>query len=253
MKITLLPSAAGAQSGQYLTSFLVNDHVAIDAGSLGLYQEAVQQAAVRHIFLSHSHLDHLASLPIFLDNVIGINQAPVIVHATESVQQCLRLDVFNDRLWPNFLDLTVNGQPIVKLATIQSGRSEEVEGLRITPMAVDHVAPTLGFIIEDEAAAIVVSTDTGPTEEIWTVARKTPNLKAVFLDASFPDAMAELAKVSSHLTPAGFIREMEKVPPPVRFFAVHLKARFRDQVAQELLTHNVSRLAIAKIGVTYEF
>jgi ribonuclease BN (tRNA processing enzyme) len=253
VKITLVPSAVGVQAEQLLTSFLVNDRIAIDAGALGFHLELRWQADIRHIFITHSHLDHVASLPIFLDNVFQMTQGPVMVYAGEAVQQCLRLDIFNDRVWPNFLEFSVNDHPFVQMVTIQSGRCVQVEGVRITPVAVHHVVPTLGLILEDEGAAVVFSSDTGPTEEIWQLASKTPNLKAVFLEATFPNAMSGLAQISAHLTPAGFMREMKKLPQQVPFLAVHLKAAFRDQVCKELLAYRDPRVEIAKFGTPYQF
>lgn len=256
MKITLVPSAVpapGTSPNQYLTSYVVDNCVAIDAGAIGFFQGPAEQAAIRHIFLSHSHIDHLASLPIFLDNIADLSQAPVDLHASEFVQQCLRRDLFNGRLWPNFLEITHNHKAFVNLHTIQNGQPVEVEGLRITPVAVHHVVPTLGFIIEDRAAAIVIASDTGPTEEIWERARQTPNLKAVFLEASFPDSLGRLADISMHLTPAGFVCEMQKLRLPVPFFAVHIKPHFRAQVMRDLLAHQLSSLEIAQFGTSYEF
>lgn len=256
MKITLLPSAVGSvgeNAHQYATSFVINDRVAIDAGAIGFWQTPTEQAGVRHLFLSHTHMDHLASLPIFLENIAGLSDAPVVVHASAEVQECLRLDVFNGRVWANFLELTHDDKPFVLLQTIRSGEVVEVEGLRITPIAVNHVVPTLGFIIEDPTAAVVIPSDTGPTGEIWARAQATPNLKAVFLEATFPNAFESLAELTKHLTPAGFVHEMQKLARPVKYYAVHLKARYRDQVAQELLAHRLANVEIAKFGTAYEF
>jgi ribonuclease BN (tRNA processing enzyme) len=256
VKITLVPligSSDGRDASQFLTSYVINDCVAIDAGVIGFQQELSRQSAIRHIFLSHSHIDHLASLPMFLENVFGMNEAPVTLHAGEAVQECLRLDLFNGRLWPNFLELKVDQRAFVTLQTLRGGESVEVEGLRITPVAVHHVVPTFGFIIEDAGAAIVISSDTGPTEEIWQRARASANLKAVFLEATFPEAMTGLADVSRHLTTRGLVREMQKLGRPVPFFAVHLKARFRENVTRELLANRLPELQIAQFGTTYEF
>lgn len=252
MKITLLPSAVDDAS-QYSTSYLINDHLAIDAGAIGFYRGPTEQAAIRHIFLSHTHLDHLASLPIFLENIADLSETPVTLHASVEVQQCLRSDLFNGRLWANFLELTHDNKPFVILHTIASGQSVHVEGLHITPIQVNHVVPTLGFIIEDATAAVVISSDTGPTEEIWQHAKRTPNLKGVFLEATFPDYMHHLANITLHLTPAQFVQEMQKLPFRVPFYAVHLKAHFREKVTEELLAHQLPNLEIAKFGTVYEF
>jgi ribonuclease BN (tRNA processing enzyme) len=256
VKITLLPStysAAGAPSDQYLTTYLVNDCIAIDAGSLGFCQSPQEQAAVRHVFLSHTHMDHVASLPIFLENVAGLADMPVMLHASEAVQECLRNDLFAGRLWANFLELTHEGGPFVILRTLEEGQPVEVEGVRITPIAVHHVVPTLGFILEDERSAVVIASDTGPTEAIWARARQTSNLKAAFLEATFPNDHQRLADITLHLTPADFLREMQKLPEQTIFLAVHLKARFRPQVMRELADLHRPNLRIAQIGTTYEF
>lgn len=256
MKVILVPSGLSDKAGtncQYTTSYLVNGNVAVNAGSLGFYQSPVEQAAIRHVFLSHSHIDHLASLPILLDNVIGLTDRPIAVHASEAVQQSLRLDVFNDRIWPNFLTLTHNNMPFVTLHNLVSGQPVEVEGLRITPVWLHHAVPTQGFIIEEPAGSIVIVSDTGPTEEIWQRAAKVSNLRAVFLEASFPNSMTKLADISHHLTPASFVREMQKLPLPVKFYAVHLKAQFRDRVAAELLAHRLPNVEIVEFGRTYQF
>jgi ribonuclease BN (tRNA processing enzyme) len=256
VKITLLPSGispSGDNPNQYSTSYVINDAVAIDAGAIGFYQGPREQAAIRHVFLSHTHMDHLASLPAFLENVAGANQTPVTLHASAEVQEGLRRDLFNGRVWANFLELTHDNKQFVILDTIESGRPVPVEGLRITPVTVQHVVPTLGFILEDATAAVVISSDTGPTEEIWALANKTPNLKAVFLESTFPDSFTRLADITMHLTPAGFAREMQKLARPATFFAVHLKARHRESLTQELLALKLANLEIANLGMTYEF
>jgi ribonuclease BN (tRNA processing enzyme) len=253
VKITPIPSAIPPSGNQYLTSHVINDSVAIDAGAIGYWQAPTEQAAIRHIFLSHTHIDHLASLPVFLENVASFHDTPVNVYASEIVQQSLREDLFNGRLWANFLDLKHERGPFVNLVTIASGQRIQVEGLSVTPVAVNHAVPTLGFIIEDGASAIIVASDTAPTQEIWERGNATPNLKAVFLEATFPDEMEPLAELSKHLTPASFVREMRKLTNAPTFFAVHLRARCKEQVTQQLLAHRLPNLRIAEFGKTYEF
>lgn len=256
VKITLLPSNTGPNaiaSRQYATSFLINNHVAIDAGSLGYWRSPAEQAAVRHLFISHTHMDHVASLPIFLENVIGLADSPVVAYASAAVQECLRGDMFAGRLWANFLELTHDGKPFVILRTLESGQSVEVEGLRITAVAVNHTVPTVGYIIEEPGATVVIPSDTGPTEEIWQRAGRLQNLKAVFLEATFPNALAPLADITRHLTPSTFVSQMQKLPPSVRFLAVHLKANCAEEVAAELLGYGLPNLEIATFGTAYEF
>ena len=106
MKVVLLPSAVGGDArNQYLTSYVINDSIAIDAGSLGFHRTPEEQARVRHVLISHSHIDHMASLPLFVENVYQIHADTVTIHGNEAVLDCLRRDVFNDRLWPDMISL----------------------------------------------------------------------------------------------------------------------------------------------------
>jgi cAMP phosphodiesterase len=165
----------------------------------------------------------------------------------------LRRDVFNDRVWPDFIGMAEKGAPFVKIAPLEPGRPVDAAGLRFTPVAVNHVVPTLGFLVEAPGVMVAIPSDTGPTESFWRQAGASPSLKAVFLEASFPDAMSELARVSGHLTPATFAAEARKLPRPVPFFAVHIKPRFHEQVAAELRALGMPGLHIARPGESFEF
>ena len=71
MRIQLLPSTfdgrGHATLEQRLTCFLIDDCVAVDAGSLGIALTSDQRSKVRNIIVTHPHMDHIASLPIFID------------------------------------------------------------------------------------------------------------------------------------------------------------------------------------------
>lgn len=256
MNITLAPTALGHDPQapyHYLTTFRINDAVAIDAGSLGLGGSPAEQARVRHVFLSHSHMDHVASLPIFLENVFDQGGPPVNIHGSPEVLDSLQRDVFNDRLWPDFIGMSRRGEALVRLHTLIAGQAVPCSGLSITPVAVHHSVPTFGFIVEDAAAAVVFPGDTGPTDEIWERANRLAKLKAVFLEATFPNEQARLATIAGHLTPKLFAGEASKLKQPARFIAVHIKARFQQQVIAELTALGLPALEIARPGALYAF
>ncbi len=259
MKITLIPSSVSdrhRRQTQFLSSYLVNETVCIDAGSIGFFRSPEEQARIRHILISHTHIDHVASLPIFLENAFEGNSAPVTIHGTEDVLDCLRRDLFNDRLWPDFVALSGGDAKFMRLETLVPGRTVTLENLRITPVPVDHVVPTVGFIVEEDGAAVVIASDTGPTDALWERANQIPHLKAVFLEVTFPDGMAWLADAAKHLTPSTFAAEVGKLKPLKKWpaiLAVHLKPRFREQILAELKAQHVPNLKIARFGRGYEF
>jgi ribonuclease BN (tRNA processing enzyme) len=256
VKVTLVPSALdanGEQPYQFLTSYLLNDTVAIDAGSLGFYHGPGEQLRVKHVLLSHSHMDHLASLPVFLENVYQGKRDSVIIYGSVELLDSLRRDVFNNRLWPDFIGLSTEQAPFLRLQTLEAGKTVEIDGLRITPVPVDHAVPTLGFVVEDATSAVILPVDTGPTEEIWQYANRTANLRAIFLETTFPDSMNWLATVSGHLTPALFAQETRKVQAPVQYVIVHIKPAYRTQVVQEMAALGLPNVEIGEPGRTYSF
>jgi ribonuclease BN (tRNA processing enzyme) len=254
MTITLLPSSvADSDQHQYLTTYLVNGTVAIDAGSLGFYAAPDQQARVRHVILTHTHIDHTASLPIFLENVFSGRPDCVTVHASAETLEVIHRDLFNDAIWPDFFRMSTPDAPFLRFQFLNAGQPVEIDGLRFTPVPVDHAVPTLGLVVEAPGAAVVIPSDTGPTEAIWAAARATPDLKAVFLEASFPNHLAALAASAKHLTPELFALEAKKLPDAVRLLAVHVKARYRHQIVAELAALQLPNLELCQAGHTYEF
>ncbi len=256
MKVTLVPSSVsgrGKQEPQFLTSLLINDTLAVDGGCLGLFGTTQEQAKIKHVLISHTHIDHIGSLPIFVENVYEARRECVTIHGSEGVLDCLQTDVFNDRVWPDLIALSTKEAPFLKLATLEPRKMIELENLRITPIPVNHVVPTLGFIIEDSDAAVVVVSDTGPTDEIWKYASAAPKLKAVFLEATFPNSMIALAEVSKHLTPSLFAAEIQKLKRRAAVVAVHIKARYWSQVVRELQALGIPGLEIGQFAQPYSF
>jgi cAMP phosphodiesterase len=255
VRVTLVPSSiaseGGEEPGQYLITYLFNETLAIDAGSLGVYGTPAQQARVRHVLISHTHIDHTASLPIFVENSYEAKTDCVTIHGSAHVLESLRNDIFNDRLWPDFVALSEGSAPFLRLSCLEPFRPVVLEGLSIIPVPVDHLVPTLGFVVTQDDRTVVVASDTGPTEALWRVSNDAPGLAAVFLEAAFPNSMAGLANISKHLTPELFGREVAKLNRPVPVIAVHLKARYRDEIVAELRALGLPNVEIGRFGSAY--
>lgn len=254
MKITLVESSVGHGSRQQiLASYIINDSIVIDAGSIGFVSPLDVQKQVKHVFISHSHTDHLASLPIFIDNVYVHGPECPMVYANADVLDCLQKHVFNERIWPDMIRLSAEETPFLKMTEIQSESTVEVDGVRITPVALDHIVPALGFIVEDDEAAIAIVSDTNPTTRIWEVINQQKNLQAVLLEASFPNHMDWLAERAMHLTPNMFAGELKKLKVPAQVIAIHIKTAFDEQIKKELAELNLPNVEIGEPGKTYEF
>ena len=157
-----------------------------------------------------------------------------MVYANSHTLKALEQDVFNDRIWPDFVELSRLHPPFLTLEELEPERAVVVDGLRITPVAVHHAVPTLGYIVTDGKSTVVFGADSGPTERIWQLAREAPAPRTIILEASFPNSMADLARISAHLTPELFGKELNKLPAGSRVLITHIKTRFRDEMLLEL-------------------
>jgi cAMP phosphodiesterase len=253
MKIQMLPSAAGGGLHQFLTTFLVNDRVAIDAGCLGFHGDPKDQVRVRHVFLTHSHADHVCSLPLFVNHVTDCGAPPVTLYGSAPTLESVRNDIFNGRTWPTLDRFSCDGVPLVRLEVLTAGRSVTVDGLSVTAVPVDHVIGTLGYIVDDSRSAVAISSDSRATEEIWREASRLPHLKAAFIGVAFPNARSELAEIAGHMTPAAFEREVAKLPPHVRIVAIHMKPIYHQQIEDELRGMGLRNVVAGVAGHDYVF
>lgn len=255
MKIRLLPSKVGDAAPQLLTTFLIDDHVAIDGGSIALSLASDLMGLVRDVVVTHSHSDHTAMLPIFIAEAYTVLKSPVVIYGTAEVISDLRNHIFNDRIWPDFekIHLIHKAEPSIRFELIEPGRQFSIRNLTIRPVPVNHTVPCVGLIVEDAAAAVLFTSDTYTTDEIWERARETQNLKAVFVDVSYPNELEKLAAASKHLTPQSLARDLEKLNRDVEIFAVHIKPTGRDKVIRELAALNDPRISVAESDRTYRW
>ncbi|MBI2477710.1 MAG: 3',5'-cyclic-nucleotide phosphodiesterase [Planctomycetia bacterium] len=251
MKIKVIGSSVDGEPCQFAASYVINDHIAIDAGSLGFMSIAAQKR-IKHVLISHSHLDHIASLPIFIDNVYAPGPDSVIVYGRPSDIECLQEHFFNDRVWPDVLRLSREESPFVKYVALEHNKSVELEGLTITPVELDQVVPTFGFLIDDCESAVAIVSDTGPTEQVWELANRSPRLKCVFLESAFPNSMAWLAEKTKHLTPELMRQEYGKLHRSVSLVVVHIKPVHYDEVTAELRALHLPALEISGPNREYD-
>jgi cAMP phosphodiesterase len=252
MRVELLHSSLPPSALQFLVSFLVNDEVAIDAGALGLLADLGRQQRVKHIFITHEHLDHIATLPIFLENVYTRGPDCVELLATREVLDFLHRDMFNGRVWPDFIDLSRPEDAFVRTTAIEPLRSVTRAGLTITPVPVSHGVDTTGLVVDDGRTAVAFPSDTGPTDDFWRHVASLDRLAAVFLEASFPRSLADLATLTGHLSTATFSDEIRKLQREVRWIVVHRKARYADEIARELESLGLANVELVQPGHVYD-
>ena len=244
MRVQLLPSTFDSQghatSEQRLTCFLIDECVAVDAGSIALALTTEQRKKVRDIIVTHPHMDHIASLPIFIDDLFETLKSPVRVYATPEVIDLLERDIFNWNVYPRFSELKNEYGPVMEYIPIPTGQEFKIAHLTVTAVPVNHIVPTVGLVVSDGNSIVAFSSDTSETEEFWNVVNRANRLDALLVEASFPDSMAKLAEVSRHYTPASLQRDLRKLNHNgLDILAVHIKPAYRQMVIDELKALNI--------------
>lgn len=236
MRIEVLGGYGGESPDCRMTCLLINDSIALDAGSLTQGLSIERQVGVHTILLTHSHIDHTNCLPFFIENVYGKADRAIDLHASAATIYSIRKYLFNNDTWPDFSRLPNHLLPAVRFHELEKERPLVVDGVSFTPIAVDHLIPTFGFLIEQNGASVLWSSDTGPTTRLWEVANATPNLRAVCIETSFDSAMQDVADVSLHLTPRTLELELRKLRRKVPVLLHHLKppcvAKIYEEVGQ---------------------
>ena len=233
MELRILGCSGGEADGERLTGLLVNGCVAIDAGSITAALTVEEQVRIQHVFLSHSHLDHICTLPFFTKNIFGHTHDAVEIHALPETLDVLRRHLFNDELWPDFSVIPSPNDP-----------TNDVCGLQITPIRVNHLVPCVGYKVDDGKDAFIFTSDTAETDRIWEVANTTPNLRLVIAEASFPNEQAWLAEASKHLTPAKLGAELRKLRSEVPVRIYHLTPGDRATMLPQLQALRDSRVSL---------
>jgi cAMP phosphodiesterase len=179
----------------------------------------------------------------------------MVIYGVEQVVEDLRNHVFNNRIWPDFtkIPLPDGSGPTLELVTVEEGKSFETQGLKITPIHVNHPVICTGLLVDNGEVSLAFTSDTYKTDRFWAEANRLPNLRAIFVDVSFPSTEEPLAERSGHLTPRSLYEEMSKIEGEPMIYAVHIKPFFRSAVIDELAGLGHPRIKVAEIGQDYVF
>ncbi len=114
MKLRILGCSGGVGGDLRTTSLLIDNDILIDAGS-GVGELTLEEMHhIRHVFLTHSHLDHFSFLPLLVDSIFPSIREPLIVHGQPETLEALQKHVFNWTIWPDFAKLPTEEDPVMK-------------------------------------------------------------------------------------------------------------------------------------------
>lgn len=240
MKLRVLGCSGSDLPGHNLTSFLLNGHILLDAGSVTSSLSLDEQANVTDIFVTHSHLDHIKDILFLADNLIEFSSShkrpPVNIRALPEVVDAISTHLLNDTIWPDFTVIPADS-PVLTYMPMSPGATVHVNGLTITNHPVNHSRFASGYVIREAGnpEALAYTGDTGPCPAWWEhlAALETP-VRNIITEASFPNRLEQLASVSRHLTPRLLRMELDRLPYRPKVFIYHMKSPFSEQIQEEL-------------------
>jgi ribonuclease BN (tRNA processing enzyme) len=253
MKIEVLGCYGGESPECRTTSLLINGTIALDAGSLAQALSLDRQAQVRSIVLTHSHVDHVRSLPFFIENVYGKSGEGIDIYASATTIFAVRKHLFNNSSWPDFSRLPNNLLPAIRFKELTDEMPVVIDGVTFTPFMVHHLIPTFGFVLEQGGSAFLWSSDTGPTQRLWEMINQMASLQMACVDTSFDNELQNIADISFHLTPATLVEELKKLERTIPLLLHHLKPPCIRQIQAEVRAMKNPDLHFLEQGKGYEF
>ena len=237
MQIRVLGCSGSIAAGSRTTSFLLDAHILIDAGTGVGDLTLDEMVAVDHILVTHSHLDHVLAIGLLADSVTrrrtAARRPPVQVHALAATIAALRTHVFNGVIWPDFSRLPDLSHPVLAFNEVEVGQVLEVGGRRIEVLSARHTVPAVGYAVLGRQGAWVFTGDTGPNPALWARLRSFP-VAALVIETAFRDDEHALASISQHLCPSQLQTELAALPAPADVYITHIKPGEVDAVMSEI-------------------
>jgi ribonuclease BN (tRNA processing enzyme) len=224
MRLRVL-GCSGGIGGRHLrtTSFLLDSDILIDAGTGVGDLTLAELSQIDHIFITHSHLDHVTSIPFLVDTVGGMRSRPLNVYATRATIEILKNHLFNWAIWPDFTEIPSLEAPFMRYLEIELGTAVTLGGRTITAIPARHTVPAVGYHLDSGAASLVFTGDTGPNDALWRIVNRIANLKFLIIETAFSNKERQLAEISRHLCPATLAEELAKLERNPEIYITHLK------------------------------
>jgi HD-GYP domain-containing protein (c-di-GMP phosphodiesterase class II) len=222
------------------TSIRVSKNVIIDSGNLlqHLNDEAI---AIEHIFLTHSHLDHIIDIPFFLDRFYEFLKEPIKIYGLKETIEVIKKDIFNWSVWPDFSNiklLNLEGN-VVEFIELEFGKEYKFDDVTLKPFELNHTVPTAGYLIKKPSFSAIYATDTHKCEKLIDEINRDKSVDSLIVDISFSSEYEELASDSGHLTPMVLKSELTKIDREIDIYPTHIKPTHKERVQEELRVLNL--------------
>jgi len=236
MRIRILGCSGGIGAGSRTSAMLVDGDVLIDAGT-GVGDLSLEDLnGIRHVFLTHAHLDHIAGLPMLVDSVFDPDfEVPLTVYARAETLNALQTHLFNDAIWPDFSRLPTPERAMLQYRVLSPGDTVTIGQRDFFAVDVLHSVPSLGYTVQNSNGAFAVSGDTKTNETLWPVLNACDDLRLLVIEVSFPDEMERLAADAGHYCPKTLCRDLERLSPNPDIWLTGMKPGEEERIYEQVL------------------
>jgi len=252
MRIRTLGCSGGIGAGSRTSAMLIDNDVLIDAGT-GIGDLGLQDLhEIRHVFLTHAHLDHIAGLPMLIDaNFEDDFEQPVTVYGREETLEAIKAHLFNDVIWPDFAKIPNTERAILQYVVCNPGDTVTIDHRDFNAIDVSHSVPSLGFTVQNSGGVFAVSGDTKTNETLWPALNAVDDLRVLVIEVSFPNEQESLAKTAGHYCPETMCRDLRRLRHNPEIWLTGMKpgqeARILEQVVQAEPDKNIRMLSLGTV------
>lgn len=235
MRVRVLGCSGAIAKDSRTTSFLVDSDVLVDAGT-GVGDLTLEEMrGIRHVLLSHSHLDHIAALPLMVDSIASQLKEPIRILALPGTIAALKAHVFNNVIWPDFSRIPSPQAPFISFEEIQVGQTLELGGKYVEVLPAVHTVPACGFALATGQGCWVFTGDTERNPAFWRRLNQM-DVAALVIETAFSNREQDLARRSLHLSPHALAEELDCIDKDKRFpiFITHTKPAETELIMTEI-------------------
>jgi len=241
MKFRILGCSGGIGGDLSTTSFLIDDHILIDCGTGICNLSLSEMQNIQAVYFTHSHLDHVAGLPLLVDTLFDILQErPLQVFGSQETITALQTHIFNNVIWPDFSMIPSAQNSVMSFKAIETGRQYEFGNCKLEAIPVNHVVPTVGYRIECEGRSVAFSGDTTSNDSFWAKLNEYPSLDYLIVECAFSNQEIDICRLAYHYCPTLLYADLEKLQHQPDMFISHLKPGSEEMImaeCEELITN----------------
>lgn len=235
MRLKVLGCSGGIGGNLNTTSLLVDRDMLIDAGTGVGVLHFDELKAIDHIFITHSHLDHISSIPFLIDTVGSVRNKPVTLYGLPETLAALHKHIFNWEIWPDFSVIPSKDRPCLRFQPIKMGETIDLGGRKITALPANHVVPAVGYQLDSGTGSLVFSGDTAACDPFWQAVNRIANLRYLIIETAFCNRDRELATAAKHYCPSLLAEDLQKLRRPAEIYITHLKPNEIELTMREIM------------------